>query len=307
MLRIRLATSAGFCFGVRRAIGIALEAVKGPGPVYMLGNIVHNEYVVEQILATGIRVVEDYEAIPAGSTLLLRAHGTAHDILRQAAERGLNIVDATCPMVLEIHRIARLLEEQGYEVVIIGDQNHDEVKGIAAQVQQARVISRPEDVDGREGMGKRLGVVVQSTQNRENVQAIIGRLVGVCREIRFIDTICKPTTDHQNEIRRMPRENTVMIVVGSFSSANTRRLTELSAAVNPRTHQVQTADDIHAEWFADAASVGVTAGASTPDVLIHEVLERIQAVRPDSVLEGTDEDGGTAFWPARDVRAEEKS
>ncbi len=307
MLRVRLAKSAGFCFGVRRAIEIALDAVKGPGPVYMLGNIVHNEYVVEQIMATGIRVVEDFAAIPSGSTLLLRAHGTAPDLLRQAADRGLHIVDATCPMVLEIHRIARLLEEQGYEVVIIGDQNHDEVKGIAAQVQQARVISRPEDIEGMEGWGKRLGVVVQSTQNRENVQSIIGRLVGVCREIRFIDTICKPTTDHQNEIRRMPRENTVMIVVGSFSSANTRRLTELSAAVNPRTYQVQTADSIHPEWFAGAASVGVTAGASTPDVLIHEVLERIRAVCPDSVREGTDGEMGTTTSPDPYFHAEEKS
>lgn len=285
MLRLRLARSAGFCFGVRRAIDIALKAAGGEAPVYMLGNIVHNEYVVDQIRQTGIRVVEDLDAIPPGSTLLMRAHGTTPEIYRIAAERGLRIVDATCPMVLEIHRIARKLEEEGYEVVIIGDHNHDEVRGIAAQVSRPLVVSGPGDVPGEGWRSNRLGVVVQSTQNLENVQAIIARLVPACRELRFIDTICKPTTDHQNEIRRMPLENDVVVVVGSFTSANTRRLAELSAAANPRTHHVQTASELETAWFRGIGSVGVTAGASTPDILIQDVLEQIRRFRPDAVVE----------------------
>ncbi|MBP7867869.1 MAG: 4-hydroxy-3-methylbut-2-enyl diphosphate reductase [Acidobacteria bacterium] len=285
MLRLRLARSAGFCFGVRRAIDIAIKAAGGEAPVYMLGNIVHNEYVVDQIRQTGIRVVEDLDAIPPGSTLLMRAHGTTPEIYRKAAERGLRIVDATCPMVLEIHRIVRKLEEEGYEVVIIGDQNHDEVRGIAAQVSRPLVVSGPADVPGEGWRSNRLGVVVQSTQNLENVQAIISRLVPACRELRFIDTICKPTTDHQNEIRRMPLENDAVVVVGSFTSANTRRLAELSVAANPRTHHVQTASELEAAWFEGIGSVGVTAGASTPDVLIRDVLDRIRDFRPDTVVD----------------------
>jgi len=240
---IRVAKSAGFCFGVRRAIDIALEAARREENVYMLGDIVHNEFVVAQIERAGIRTVQNIEDLDEG-VLLLRAHGTIPEIYQEAERRRLRLVDATCPMVLDIHRIARQLEEEGYQVVIIGDQNHDEVKGIAAQVREALVVSTPLDLDQWSRRYSRVGVVVQSTQNVENVQRILARLVSFCRELRFINTICKPTTDHQNEIRSMPAENDCMIIAGSFTSANTRRLTELSAAINPRTYQVQSAADL---------------------------------------------------------------
>lgn len=283
-MKIQVAQSAGFCFGVRRAIDIALQAARTEQDVYMLGEIVHNESVVDQIQRAGIRVVDRIDDIPAG-VLLFRAHGSTPETYAEAEARGLKIVDATCPMVLEIHRIVRKLEEEGYEVVIIGDQNHDEVRGIAAQVSRPLVVSGPADVPGEGWRSNRLGVVVQSTQNLENVQAIISRLVPACRELRFIDTICKPTTDHQNEIRRMPLENDAVVVVGSFTSANTRRLAELSVAANPRTHHVQTASELEAAWFEGIGSVGVTAGASTPDVLIRDVLDRIRDFRPDTVVD----------------------
>ncbi len=283
-LKIRIARSAGFCFGVRRAIEIALEAAGKQADVYMLGDIVHNEFVVDQIQKAGIRVVETIDDIDQG-VLLLRAHGTVPDVYAEAERRGLRVVDATCPMVLEIHRIVRSLAEDGYQVVIIGDQNHDEVRGIAGQVENALVVSSPADVEGWRKRFPRLGVVVQSTQSMENVQRILPRLVRFCRELRFINTICKPTTDHQSEICRMPQDNDLMIIVGSYTSANTRRLTELSSTINPNTRQVQSAADLRPEWFEGIGAVGISAGASTPDTLIQEVIATIRRIRPDAEVE----------------------
>lgn len=284
MMRIRVAKSAGFCFGVRRAINIALEAAGKERDVYMLGEIVHNEFVVAQIEQAGIRIVDEIRDIDDG-VLLLRAHGSVPELYQEAEAKGLRVVDATCPMVLEIHRIAQMLEQEGYQVVIIGDQNHDEVRGIAGQVREARVISSPADVAKWPKRFGRLGVVVQSTQNLENVQGILAELVRFCRELRFVNTICRPTADHQNEIRQMPRENDCMIIVGSYTSANTRRLTELSTAINPRTYQVQSSAELRPEWFDAVETVGISAGASTPDTIIRDVIAAIRALRPDAVVE----------------------
>lgn len=284
-LKIRVARSAGFCFGVRRAIEIGLDAAGKQADVYMLGDIVHNEFVVDQIKKAGIRVVDSIEDIADG-VLLLRAHGTVPDVYAEAERRGLRVVDATCPMVLEIHRIVRSLAEDGYQVVIIGDQNHDEVRGIAGQVENALVVSSPADLDGWQKRFHRLGVVVQSTQSMQNVQRILPLLVRFCRELRFINTICKPTTDHQSEICRMPQHNDLMIIVGSYTSANTRRLTELSSTINPNTRQVQSAADLRPEWFEGIGTVGISAGASTPDPLIQEVIATIRRIRPDAEVEG---------------------
>jgi len=288
-MKIRIARSAGFCFGVRRAIGIAQEAARDQTDVYMLGDIVHNEFVVEQIKQAGIRVVDRIDDIHQG-VLLLRAHGTMPESYRQAEARGLQGVDATCPMVLEIHRIVRSLDHDGYQVVIIGDHNHDEVKGIAGQVRNAIVVSNPADLAGWTHRCRRLGVVVQSTQSMENVLQLLPELARRCRELRFINTICKPTIDHQNEICQLPRWSEVMIIVGSYTSANTRRLTELSSAINARTYQVQSAAELRPEWFEGVETVGISAGASTPDVIIREVVAAICALRPDAEVEQEERD-----------------
>jgi len=209
-------------------------------------------------------------------TLLLRAHGTVPEIYERARKLGLNIVDATCPLVLEIHEIARNLAGDGYRVIVVGDYGHDEVVGIAAQVADAIVIAKPDDVEEKVPHRiKKAGVVVQSTQNIDNAREIVSRLIGRVNELKFVDTICGPTKKYQAEIRTMPLENDVMIVVGSFTSANTCRLAEISRSMNEKTYQVESEDDVRKEWFAGAKKVGVTAGASTPDWIIHEVVDRI--------------------------------
>ncbi len=276
-MEIHLAQNAGFCSGVKRAVRLALEtAQKEKSPVYMLGDIVHNEHVVRDLRQAGITVVDSLAQIDFG-VLLIRAHGAGPELYNTARQQGLKIVDATCPLVLDIHKFARQLAEEGYRVVVIGDHGHDEVLGIARQVEHALVIASPDEVEKHfRKKAARLGVVLQSTQDIRNVQEILALLTAKCRELKFFNTICGPTTQHQKEIRRLPKENDVMIIIGSHSSANTCRLTVISKELNPRSYQVESAADVKAEWFQHAESVGVSAGASTPDNIIQEVIERIR-------------------------------
>ena len=275
MKKINVAKHSGFCFGVKMAVNKALKEAKKSTNVVMLGDIVHNEHVIKIINEAGVKVVESLNVDNPG-TLLLRAHGTVSEIYEEARKKGYTIVDATCPLVLEIHERAQTLEKEGYTVVIIGDKDHDEVTGIAGHVKQSIIISTPEEVNKKiPNRLKKIGVVVQSTQNIENAQNIVNILMLKCKELRFYDTICRPTKLYQAEIRSMPKENDVMIIVGSFTSANTKRLTEISRLINPCTYQVESAIDIKPEWFKNAESIGISAGSSTPDWVINEVIQQI--------------------------------
>ena len=284
IMEIHVAKSAGFCFGVKRAVRLALDTAKDyEGPISMLGDIVHNEYVVRELDQAGIRVVETLEQIESG-ILIIRAHGEVPETYTRAREKGLTIIDATCPLVLEIHAHARQLQAKGYSIVIIGDHNHDEVIGIAGQVESATILADPQEADQAFRHIARLGVVVQSTQDIENVRRILAVLAAKCQELKFFNTICGPTTQHQRDIRQIPTEHDLMIIIGSHTSANTCRLTAISTALNPRTYQVESAKDVRPEWFDGVSSVGVSAGASTPDILIQEVVASIQEIAEKNII-----------------------
>lgn len=258
------------------AVDKALDEAEKSDNVVMLGDIVHNEHVVKKIDDSGVRVIDDLSSDKPG-TLLLRAHGTTPGVYEEAADKGYKIVDATCPLVLEIHEFAKGLEKDGYKVVIIGDYGHDEVMGIAGQIQNPIIISKPEEVEDKiPSRVRKLGVIVQSTQNIENAQAIVQKLMILGREMKYYDTICKPTKLYQAEIRTMPKENDVVLVVGSYTSANTKRLTEISLSINPRTYQVECGSDVRKEWLDGAETIGITAGASTPDWIIDEVEKSVR-------------------------------
>ncbi|MBI1871686.1 MAG: 4-hydroxy-3-methylbut-2-enyl diphosphate reductase [Chlamydiae bacterium] len=284
MPQINIARHGGFCFGVKLAVNAALKASGEHDNVVMLGDIVHNEHVVQKIDNAGVKVVEDLEGTPKG-TLLLRAHGSTPQVYDDAKRLGFNILDATCPLVLEIHEIVRELDKEGFQIVVIGDHGHDEVRGIAAQVKNAIVISKPEEVpQAIPRRIKKLGVVTQSTQNIDNVKRVIAELSARVGELKFVDTICGPTKAYQREIRHLPLENDVMIIVGSFKSANTCRLTEISLSLNPRSHQVESPEDVKLEWFQNARTIGVSAGASTPDWIIQEVVNRLKELTQSNEL-----------------------
>jgi (E)-4-hydroxy-3-methyl-but-2-enyl pyrophosphate reductase len=276
---ITVAKSAGFCFGVKRAIKIALETIQNAGSVEMLGDIVHNEQVVQEIEAAGIRNVQSLEA-GANKTLLIRSHGAPESVYREAQQLGYHIVDATCPMVKEIHTIVRDRCSQGYRIIIIGDKQHDEVQGILGQIAcDALVIEHAEAVplDAIRAI-ERAAVVVQSTQALANVHAILTVLEEHIPEVVFSNTICRATRERQAEMKSLPLENDVVLVIGSKTSANTKRLYELAHATNKRSHLIQTRDDILPEWFTGASKVAVTAGASTPDQTIQGVIEALQSL-----------------------------
>lgn len=274
-MKVNRADTAGACFGVKRAFDIAMKTAKSDRPVVMLGDIVHNEHVVRKIDEAGVEVMKDLDAVPQGSTLILRAHGAVPDIYDAAEARGLKIVDATCPMVFEIHDEVKALARDGYTIVVIGDHGHDEVVGIAGQVPGTIVVSNPDEARLMPRKRK-IGVVSQSTQNIDNVRACVAELCLKSREVRFVNTICAPTKNHQDEIRTMPYENDVMVIIGSLTSANTCRLTEISRNINLRTYQVASAAELRPEWFTGARTVGVSAGASTPDWIIDEVVEALE-------------------------------
>jgi len=274
---ITVAQSAGFCFGVKRAIKIALETIRDDGVVEMLGDIVHNEQVVQEIEAAGIRKVAALSS-GSGKTLLIRSHGAPESVYQEARRLGYRIVDATCPMVKEIHTIVRERYAQGFSIIIIGDKLHDEVQGILGQINHdALVIEHADEVplDDIRGMDS-AAVVVQSTQALANVRAILDVLEQHIPEVEFSNTICRATRQRQAEMASLPLENDVVVVIGSKISANTKRLYELARQANERSYLIQTCTDIAPEWFRGASRVAVTAGASTPDKTIQEVIAALR-------------------------------
>tara|TARA_Y100000590_G_C15653562_1_gene989735 strand:+ start:161 stop:1015 length:855 start_codon:yes stop_codon:yes gene_type:complete len=278
-VKITIARDAGYCFGVRDAVNLAYETAEERGDVYMLGDIVHNERVVEDLAEAGTKVVESLDDIPNDRPVLFRAHGTAEGVWETAQGKGLDIVDATCPLVQEIHDEVEKISKDGRQIIIIGDHGHDEVLGIMSHAENPIVVATPDEAQDLRKM-KRAGVVSQSTQTIENVQAIINILMTKVFDLHFINTICFPTKRNQEQIKELASDSDVMIIIGSFTSANSKRLTELALGINPNTYQVTCADEIEPSWFNKAEKVGVSAGASTPDYLIEEVHEKLKSISP---------------------------
>ena len=274
-MKITIAKDAGYCFGVRDAVNMAYDSAEEFGNVYMLGDIVHNEQVVEDLEHVGTKVVESLNDVPKGSPILFRAHGTVNGLWEEAKSKKMNIVDATCPLVHEIHHEVKKLAADGRKIIIIGDHGHDEVVAIANQVKGSIIISSPIEALNLKKM-KKVGVVSQSTQMIENVQAIVNILMEKAFDLHFVNTICYPTKRNHEQIKLLAVENEVMIIIGSFTSANSKRLAELSIERNPDSYQVTCAEDLDKIWFKNKKSVGISAGASTPDYLIEEVKIKIQ-------------------------------
>lgn len=280
---ITVAKDAGYCFGVRDAVNIAYEAAETYGTVYMLGDIVHNEQVVRDLAEAGAKVVQSLDEIPDGAPVLFRAHGTTEELWKQAREKNIKIIDATCPLVREIHEEVKRISADGRQVIIIGDHGHDEVSGIASQVPTAIIVANPEEAQALRKM-KRAAVVTQSTQMIENVQDIINVLMTKVFDLHFVNTICFPTKRNHEQIKSLAVDVDVMIVIGSFTSANSKRLTQLALERNPRSYQVTCSADVQEGWFDGAQQIGISAGASTPDYLIDEVRDRIEALAPSGAL-----------------------
>jgi len=275
-MKILIAKDAGYCFGVRDAVNLAYETAEDHGDVYMLGHIVHNENVVKDLDEAGAKVVGKLKDVPKGKPIMFRAHGTSTKVWEKAQKQNMNIIDATCPLVKEIHDEVIKLEKEGRKIIIIGDHGHDEVVGIASQIKDPIIVATPDEAQKLRKM-KKAGIVSQSTQTIENVQEIINILMTKVFDLRFINTICFPTKRNQQQLKDLSEKCDVMVVIGSFTSANSKRLTQLATERNDRSYQVTCADDLNSEWFNDSDIVGVTAGASTPDNIIEDVTTRIKS------------------------------
>ena len=278
-VRILRATHLGMCFGVRDAIGLALEQADA-GPLTILGDLVHNRTVLGALEAKGIAVARDVAQVTT-PTVMVTAHGTSERSLARTRALGLTVVEATCPLVRVAHRAVAALARDGYHVVIVGQRDHVEVRGLTGDLNEGRfdVVLEDDDVLALEEH-PRFGVASQTTQPAGKVR----HLVDLIRrrfpqsEVRFIDTVCKPTKERQSAAVEMARQADVVIVVGGRSSNNTWELVRTCARYCTRIHHVQTDADIRPEWFDAAKVVGLTAGTSTPDDDIDRVEARIRQV-----------------------------
>ena len=265
------------CFGVRDAIELALEHADA-GPLTILGDLVHNPTVLGALEAKGISVAQDLAHVTT-PTVMITAHGTSERALSRTRALGLNVVEATCPLVHVAHRAVAALARDGYHVVIIGQREHVEVRGLTGDLDAFDVVLSDDDVFAIESH-PRIGIAAQTTQPLEKVR----RLVDSIRrqfphsEVRFIDTVCKPTKQRQSAAIEVARQADVVIVVGGRSSNNTRELVTTCARYCARVHHVQTDMDVRPEWLEAAEIVGLTAGTSTPDDVIDGVEARIRQV-----------------------------
>ncbi len=263
------------CFGVRDAIDLAIEHASA-GPLTILGDLVHNPSVLEALKARGIAIAHDVADVKT-PTMMVTAHGTSERMLARTRPLGLTVVEATCPLVRVAHRAVAALARDGYHIVVVGQRDHVEVKGLTGDLDRFDVVLADEDVLALEEH-PRIGVAAQTTQPVEKVRHTVEliRRRFPQSEVRFFDTVCKPTKERQTAAIDMARQADVVIVVGGRSSNNTRELVKTCARYCRRVHHVQTAADVEPGWLDGANVVGLTAGTSTPDDVIDLVEARLR-------------------------------
>lgn len=277
MRKIIKADHIGFCTGVDRAYRSAIEAAKSGGPVYILGLLVHNSLVIQKLEELGVKSVSSLSQIPKGSrgSLVISSHGVGPAILEEARATGLKIIDTTCPWVRKAQDTAHKLAEAGYQVVIVGDRDHTEVKGIGEWAGRNAVVVENRQCLSASRLSDRIGVIAQTTQSSENFSDVTEELKKRTKDLKVHNTICDATKKMQNDAVDLARRSDVMLVIGDKKSANTKRLKELCEETGTPTYQIQNAGELDKGWMYGKTAVGITAGASTPDWVINEVVDAI--------------------------------
>lgn len=279
-VRITLAQAMGTCFGVQDAIDMALDPAFF-GALTVVGQLVHNPQTMERLRANGVRVIErDQVDTITTEAVMITAHGASDATKEDLRQRGFTVYDATCPLVIRLHKLARFLEREGWFPVIIGEDNHVEVRGVVGNLKEAIVIHDLEDLPRLAGK-RRIGIVTQTTNRLELVQALVQAIKAYpgVEEVRFIDTICQPVKERQQAIQTLLSEDIDLgIVIGGLNSANTRKLAELIGDRGIEVHHIERVDDLDAAWFTGKQHVGITAGTSTPQDVIQEVYARVRGL-----------------------------
>ena len=284
-MKLELAKTAGFCYGVRRAVELA-EQTAAQQPCVMLGSLIHNRHMTRRLEELGVQIVDTPEQVPAGAVVILRSHGEARAVHRFLAERGCRVVDAACPNVTRIHRIVEQAEQNGRTAVIIGNPDHPEVIAIAGWCEHPVVLSGPEEVNDWLGKNpeyreKPVTVVSQTTSTQALWNGCVEKIKKVCTNAEIFDTICGATCKRQAEAQELAARCDAMIVIGDPNSSNTKRLAELCAALCSTVLAVEEAGQVDPALLKDAALVGITAGASTPGWIIKEVFDKMS----DEIME----------------------
>ena len=286
-MKIVLSETLNYCIGVRKTLDLTdrLLTERPDRAYFMLGEIVHNERVIESLRSRGLGIVDSLAHVPRGGVVILQSHGSSLERYRELRERGLEYIDATCPMVKIIHEKVREVEANGYTPVVIGHDGHEEVRGIIGQVGRAIVVKSPEEVTPGLFRGvARAGVVVQSTFIEEDALGVLARIREVVPEVVYHDTICKPTKIRHREVEIHSRTADCVVVIGSRRSANTVHLYDIARRINPAAHLIDRPEAVDSIEVPEGATVFIASGASTPEDLIAEVVQRLEtrSARPSS-------------------------
>jgi 4-hydroxy-3-methylbut-2-enyl diphosphate reductase len=278
-MEVFVAEKCGFCPGVKNAIRMAEDILSRHHQVYCLGPIIHNKDVVEELARKGLRTVDDVEQIEPGATILIRSHGAAPDEIRSLSRRKVNIIDATCVLVKRVQQIAAQMQADGYQVVIIGDSNHPEVRSVLGYAKEAIIVADEDDVH-KIPENVKVGVVCQTTQSPEFFSSVLSAITRInFGELRVVNTLCREAIKRQESAVGLCRRVDVMFVLGGLESANTRKLAELCKKYNNQTFHLQNWDEFDKRTVLHKKIAGVTAGASTPEWIIEEFVDKLRQVK----------------------------
>jgi 4-hydroxy-3-methylbut-2-en-1-yl diphosphate reductase len=278
-MKLFIAKSAGFCFGVKRAVDMALEASKKhPKDLFTLGPLIHNPQAVEYLSRLGVKVKDRIEDIPEG-TVIFRSHGVSMRDLKMAKAKKLHIIDATCPIVKRAQVFAKFLHRHGYSLVIVGDAHHPEVEAIRSYIPKGVEIVGDAESVRRMGPWSKLGIIAQTTQSFSLFRKVVANSLDIAKEVRVFNTICHATTLRQREAVEIAKKVDCMIVVGGLNSGNTQRLAAICREIQPYTYPIETVQGLNRRWLARRERIGLTAGASTPSWIIKEVEKEIRRIK----------------------------
>lgn len=278
-MEVKIAKTAGFCWGVRRTVDKVMEVAdrRRGGPVVTLGPIIHNPQAVARFREKGVGTVAAIAEVADGTTVVVRTHGAVREDLERAQARRLQVVDGTCPYVKYPQAVAQRLSREGYHVVIVGDANHAEVKGVVSFAEGPSSVVKPGGpipvIDAN-----KVAVIAQTTCIGADFERVVGALAVRHKEVRAVNTICNDTEERQADARSLASEVDAVVVVGGKNSANTRHLAEICREIQPRTWHVETEAELEPAWFEGCRSVGLSAGASTPDWVVEGVAAWLRAL-----------------------------
>lgn len=279
MTIVKLAKNIGFCAGVRRAITIVEETLEqGKSNIYSFGPIIHNAQVIKDLQSRNLLVTRSIKDLPAGSTLILPSHGTPERILKAAVIKRLKLIDVTCPNVSNLQNICKSLYKDGFEVVIVGDKAHPEVKALADIAKKVHIIEKESDIKKSNLENKKIGIISQTTQNKDKFFEIVSKILksnSLIKEVRIFNTICLDTTRRQEEVKRLAKEVDVLLVIGSKFSANTKRLVNIGRKINEKTFLIEDEFSPIKRFINKAGRVGLISGASAPDWLVKKIIKKI--------------------------------